>query len=98
MTGVEEKLPESPTGREGKESAVEPENPPALVTERVMGSRLPGAHVDWERFVPLSTIPGVPHESYLNFPIRVAHVPFASACSLVYQKVQSSTGSTVMSL
>jgi hypothetical protein len=40
----------------------------------------------------------VPQESNLNFPIWVAQVPLAGAYSLVYQNVQSSTGSTTSAL
>src|SRR5438045_1448554 len=98
--GFTVKAPEAPVGKPLTVKLTSPLNPFEGVTVTVEATGCPGA-IDCEAGVAASEKSGrdgLPHEGNLNEAIRVLqlNVPSVFRYSLVYQKVQSSTGSILM--
>lgn len=99
VVGLVPKVAVTPAGRAELESVTDPVKPPEGVTVIVLLPLVPWVTAN-ELGEAERVKSGVPQLANLKFAMRVLqlNVPFAFRYSVVYQKVQSSTGSTVMAL
>src|SRR5207248_6005506 len=102
VTGLGLKLPLAPEGSPLTARLTEPAEPEVTVVETVYVVDCPWVTVwlEGETEIEKSLVGAVPQFENLKDPIRVCQLkaPVAASYSFVYQKVQSSPGSTVIAL